>query len=159
MSICRSDCMSIKLSVNLSIFLSVCPSFYQSVHLFISLSIFLSVCPSFYHSVHLFISLSIILSVCTSINLSISLCIYWSIHQSVYLFICLSIFPSIYRGKVRRIIDDQVFMLVSMVHQPGHFVNNFAQLHSKVGQIRKSLERQWLLYYTECGGLRKIAKY
>ena len=139
----------------LNVYLSFWLHVYKTLCLSIHLSIFLSVCPSFYQSVHLLIYPS----VCTSINLSISLCIYWSIHQSVYLFICLSIFPSIYRGKVRRIIDDQVFMLVSMVHQPGHFVNNFAQLHSKVGQIRKSLERQWLLYYTECGGLRKIAKY
>ena len=77
---CKRICLSIYLSISLSIIVSI----YQSIYL----SLCLSVCPS--------VRLSVCLSVCPSVYLSICLPVYLSIYLSVYLSTYLSIYLFVY---------------------------------------------------------------
>lgn len=75
----------------LSMFMSVYLSIYQSVCIYLSICLLLSVCLSVF-TVYFCLSVSVYLCLCTSIYLSVS--------TGIYLFICLSlslsIYPSIY---------------------------------------------------------------
>ena len=81
--VCVSVCLSVcgrRLVLSMSMTRSVCPSVYLSVRLSVCPSVCLSVCPSVY--------LSVCLSVCPSVYLSVRLSICLSMYQSIYRLWC-----------------------------------------------------------------------
>ena len=75
-----SNCLSIYLSIYVSVYLCICLSMYLSIYVSVYLCIYLFV----YLCIYLFVYLCIYLSVYLCIYLSGNLCIYLSVYLSIY---------------------------------------------------------------------------
>lgn len=79
-------CISLNISIHLSIHLSLNVPIHLSIHISLNISIYLSI--------HLSLKITIYLSISLSLHVSILLNIYVPISPSIYPYICLSIPPS-----------------------------------------------------------------